>query len=116
MSNNHQQVIKSRSLAARETRHTCPVRRDDPFSRLVAAAAADPDNPFNIERYMWVLEEPPVRPCGWCGVVFDPWSGYGGEAARGCPRRYCSRACRDRAAWTRRCRRVRLLAAEGRAA
>lgn len=102
MSHNHQQVIKARRSTARED---FTARRDDPFARLVAEVAADPANPFNIERYLWVLEEPPARPCGWCGVMFDPWFDYAGDAARGLPRGYCSTLCRDRAAWARRCSR-----------
>jgi hypothetical protein len=99
VSNDHQQV--SKVLPDTACDNSLAVLRDDPFSRLVAAVAADPDNPFNIERYLWVLEEPAQRCCATCGVWFDPWFGYDGEAPHGPVRRYCSRRCAARAAYER---------------
>jgi hypothetical protein len=76
-------------------------RRHDPFTELVRRVAADPLNPYNIERYLWVLEEPPLRACATCGAFFDPWFAYDGEPSHGPPRRYCSPRCRGRAAYER---------------
>jgi rubredoxin len=102
VSNDHQQVIKSRPCTPRaKTTTPAPSHRDDPFARLVAQVAADPDNPFNIEKYLWVLEEPPPRQCPICGDWFDPWFDYVGEAPHGPARRYCSRRCAGRAAYER---------------
>jgi hypothetical protein len=98
VSHNHQQVSKARRTTARET---APAGRDDPFSRLVASMAADPANPFNIERYLWVLDEPPARRCSHCGGWFAPGESYDGGPARGRPRRYCSPGCVQRAGWER---------------
>jgi hypothetical protein len=78
-----------------------PRRRPDPFGELVRRVAADPHNPYNVERYLWVLEEPPVADCAVCGRRFDPWFAYDGGAARGLPRRYCSKACANHAAYRR---------------
>lgn len=111
MFDNHQQVsnLRPRTRASDpdqpSPRPPAPLR-DDPFARLVRQVHNDARNPFNIERYHWVLEEPPAQPCGWCGVLFDPWFDYAGDAARGLPRRYCSPLCRNRAAWARRCSRA----------
>lgn len=99
MSNDHQQVSKARPITAR--RGFSPALRNDPFSRLVATVAADTDNPFNIERYLWVLEEPAPRQCECCGTLFDPWGGYDGVTPHGPARRYCSRRCATRAAYER---------------
>ncbi len=79
-----------------------PRGRRDPFADLVRQVASDPDNPFNIDRYLWILEEPPPQACVTCGDLFDAWADYLGGPARGLPRRYCSPRCRDRAAWARR--------------
>ncbi len=76
--------------------------RTDPFAQLVREVAADLANPFNIERFLWVLEEPPARPCRCCGALFNPWADYAGAPARGVPRRYCSPPCARRAAHARR--------------
>jgi len=44
------------------------VARRDPFAELVRQVAAEPDNAYSIDRYLWVLEEAqPV--CGHCGAV-----------------------------------------------
>ena len=77
-------------------------RRSDPFAELVRTVAADPQNPYNIEGYLWVLEDDPPRPCACCGRLFDTGVGYRGELARGLPRRYCTLPCSRRAAWQRR--------------
>lgn len=77
-------------------------RRDDPFAALVRRLHDDPGNAYNLDRYLWVLEEPPAQPCGWCRTLFDPWFGYDAEPARGHRRRHCSTGCRNRAAWARR--------------
>ena len=82
--------------------------RRDPFAELVRRVAADPLNPYNIERYLWVLEEPPFADCEVCGRRFDPWFAYDGGPARGLSRRYCSRRCGDRAAYRRHQERIRL--------
>jgi hypothetical protein len=110
---NHQQVIKSRSLVTPLVRGA-GVRwpswgRTDRFAALVAEVVSDPDSPFNLDRYLWVLEERPAWRCGSCGVEFDPWCGYGGDPGRGCAWRYCSRPCRERAAWAGRSGRARLV-------
>ena len=76
--------------------------RNDPFARLVRLLHDDPANPFNLERYLWVLEESPPEPCGECGGLFLPAFDYEGGAAKGQPRRYCSRRCVYRAAERRR--------------
>jgi hypothetical protein len=75
--------------------------RTDPFAELVREVAADLANPFHIERFLWVLEEPPVRTCGYCGALFNPWADYAGAPARGRPRRYCSPRCANRIAYYR---------------
>jgi hypothetical protein len=62
----------------------------DPFAALVAAVAADPDNAYNVDRYLWVLDEPGPRSCGWCATWFWP-----GES-------YCSPRCAARATEVRR--------------
>jgi hypothetical protein len=81
--------------------------RSDPFAKLVGRVHEDPANAYNLDRYLWVLEELPPRACAACGTFFDPWLAYDDEPARGCPRRYCSRSCRDRASWARRrCRQL----------
>ena len=76
-------------------------RRVDRFAELVALVAADPDNAYNIDRYRWVLDEPPAQPCARCGTLFWPGENYTGGPARGRPRRHCSRVCAQRAAWDR---------------
>jgi hypothetical protein len=76
--------------------------RSDPFAILVAEVAADAANAYNIERYLWVLEEPAPRACAWCGELFDPGLDYRGDISRGLPRRYCSRRCAERASASRR--------------
>jgi hypothetical protein len=80
----------------------------DPFADLVRQVAADLLNPYNIERYLWVLEEPPVADCEACGRRFDPWFAYDGGPARGLPRRYCSTACANHAAYRRHQERIRV--------
>jgi len=102
---NHQQVIKRRPSAGYETQPADP--RHDYFSQLVAAVAADPANAYNIERYLWVLDGPPLRWCDRCAELFDLWFAYDGGPARGLPRRYCSPRCAARAAEDRR--RLRLV-------
>lgn len=89
------EVISSRALFER------PETRDDPFAELVRQVHHDPANAYNIERYLWVLEEP-LRRCAVCGELFDPCFAYNGEAAHGHPRRYCSLRCAWRAAERRR--------------
>lgn len=79
-----------------------PRGHSDPFADLVRALAADPDNPYNVERYEWVLEEDPPQECGHCGGLFDPNIDHRGEVAKGLPRLYCSLACSHKAAWQRR--------------
>jgi hypothetical protein len=79
-----------------------PGVRRDRFAELVARVATDPDNPSNIERYLWVLDEPSARHCDHCRAGFDPWSAYDGGPARGLPRRYCAPRCAWRAAERRR--------------
>ena len=106
MIRNHQQVSNSRPATPQLSVTTDQHLRDDTFSRLVRQVVGDPHNPFNIERYLWVLEEPLLRACATCGGVFDPWFGYDGDPAHGQTRQYCSRTCRDRASWVRRCRRA----------
>jgi hypothetical protein len=85
--------------------------QDDRFAELVRQVATDPTSPFNIERYLWVLDGPPLRWCARCGELFDPWFAYAGGPARGLPRRYCSPLCAGRAAEGRR--RLRLAAMVG---
>lgn len=81
-------------------------RAGDRFAALVAEVAADPDSAFNVDRFLWVLEEPGPRPCGWCESWFWPGESYDGGPARGLPRRYCSPRCAARATEVRRrCRR-----------
>lgn len=75
--------------------------RDDPFAELVLAVASDPDNPYNVERYLWVLEEPAMQVCR-CGQSFDPEGGLGGRY-----RRYCSDRCQQRAWSEQRKARIR---------
>jgi hypothetical protein len=77
-------------------------RRSDPFAELLRAVAADPDNAYNLDPYVWVLEEGPLEPCEHCGAFFDSASDYAGGPATGKPRRYCSRACSEHAAYRRR--------------
>jgi hypothetical protein len=67
--------------------------RTDPFARLVRQVHDDPDNAFNVERYLWVLEEAPPEPCDQCGRLYLPSFDYAGDRARGRPRRYCSARC-----------------------
>lgn len=81
----------------------------DRFAQLVAEVAADPANPYNIERYLWVLDGPPLRCRAHCGAWFDPWFDYDEGSARGLPRRYCSRRCAGRARYLRH--RARVVAA-----
>ena len=76
-------------------------RRLDRFAALVARVAADPDNAYNIDRYRWVLDEPPARPCARCGALFWPGESYAGAPARGRPRRHCSKGCAQQAGWAR---------------
>jgi hypothetical protein len=76
-------------------------RSHDPFAELVRAVHSDPDNAYNLEKYLWVLEEAPPGECGCCGRLFDATVGHAGEPARGLPRRYCSPACSQRAAYLR---------------
>lgn len=76
--------------------------RSDPFAELVRQVAEDPANPFNIEAYLWVLEEAPPEPCEACGTLFVPSFDYDGAPAGGHPRRYCSRICAHRTRWARR--------------
>jgi hypothetical protein len=92
-------------LSAQELGFSRPVRHD-PFADLIRALVADPDNPYNLERYLWVLEEPPPRECGHCGRLFDSTIDYRGELAKGKPRLYCSPSCSNRAAWRRRTERA----------
>jgi hypothetical protein len=73
----------------------------DPFAELVRQVASDPDNAYNVEQHLWVLEEDPPGECASCGRLFDPAVGYHGELARGLPRKYCSPACSQRAAYRR---------------
>lgn len=75
--------------------------RTDRFVELVREVHEDPDNAYNLDRYLWVLEQPPTRACAACGDLFDPWLDYAGGPARGLPRRHCSRACAQRAGWER---------------
>lgn len=91
-------------------------RRDDRFADLVRQVAADPHDPFNLDGYLWTLEEPTPRWCDACGDLFDPWFAYDGGPARGLPRRYCSPQCAGRAAELRRRRRLAALRTWGRAA
>ncbi len=70
--------------------------RTDPFARLVRQAHEDAGNAYNIERYLWVLEEAPPEPCDHCGRLYLPSFNYDGEPARGRPRRYCSVRCARR--------------------
>ena len=76
-------------------------RGRDRFAELVARVAADPDNAYNIDRYLWVLDEPAARSCDHCGEPFWPGESYAGGPARGRPRRYCSPGCASRAGWER---------------
>lgn len=101
MFDNHQQVIKSRPQSLQPSGPTVDPLRDDRFAALVRQVAEDPANAYNIERYLWVLEEP-LRRCAACGELFDPCFAYNGEAAHGQPRRYCSPRCAWRAAEHRR--------------
>lgn len=75
---------------------SCPSGRSDPFSELVRQVAHDPSNPYNLDRYLWVLEEPAPRACFACGELFDPCYSYDGAVARGLPRQHCSRTCAGR--------------------
>ena|SRR5436309_1081547 len=84
-----------------------PRLRSDPFARLVRGVAGDPDNPQNLERYLWVLEEAAPEPCEHCGSLFVPSFDYWGAPARGQARRYCSEACAQRATTWRRTTRAR---------
>jgi hypothetical protein len=78
------------------------VVRTDPFAELVRQVAADLANPFNIERFLWVLEEPPPRECPWCGTLFAPALAHDGTLTASRHRQYCSTRCVTRAAWSRR--------------
>jgi len=89
-----------------------PSLRRDPFAQLVRSLAADPDSPYNLEGYLWVLEEAAPEPCEHCGAFFVPTFDYWGAPGRGEARRYCSDRCRQRAARWRRS----LRAANGQAA
>lgn len=75
--------------------------RTDRFARLVREVADDPASPFNIERYLWVLEEAAPEPCEGCGTLFVPSFDYEGAPAKGQARRYCTRVCARRAGWGR---------------
>jgi hypothetical protein len=83
------------------------------LAELVRQVHDDPANAYNLDRYVWVLEEPPPQRCAACRRFFHPWFAYDDEPARGCPRRYCSRSCRDRASWARGGRRLQLLQLAG---
>ena len=95
-------LSRPRGAADDHPRHEPGRIRRDPFAELVRQVAGDPDNPFNIERYLWVLEEAAPEPCGHCGVLFVPSFDYDGAPARGQARRYCTAACAQRATWGRR--------------
>ena len=88
-------------LSAQELGFSRP-QRHDAFADLVRSLAADPDNPYNLERYLWVLEEGPLEACGHCGALFDSAFDYAGGPATGKLRRSCSRACSEHAAYRRR--------------
>lgn len=75
--------------------------RDDPFAELVRQVHDDPANPYNLDGYLWVLEEPAPRECPSCGALFDPALGHDGTLSRR-HRRYCSLRCGRRAAERRR--------------
>lgn len=74
------------SEARSETVAAVLQHRDDPFAELARRVAADPHNPYNPR---------------W-GALFDRWQSYVGDAARGLPRRCCSRSCRNRTHEARR--------------
>jgi len=99
VSNNHQQVSKARVVTACGI--TARTHRDDRFADLVRQVAADPANPFNIDRYRWVLDGPAPRRCELCGELVDAWVDYDGGPAQGLGRRYCSRRCAGRARYLR---------------
>jgi hypothetical protein len=92
-------------LSAQELGFSRPVRHD-PFADLIRSLATDADNAYNLEPYLWVLEEQPPRECGHCGRLFDPAIHYRGELAKGKPRLYCSPSCSNRAACRRRAERA----------
>lgn len=100
MSDNHQQVSNSRPTSPQSSAIVEQHLHQDPFTELVRQVHDDPANPYNIERYLWVLEEP-LRTCGACGAWFDPCFSYDGAPAQGLARRYCSLRCRSRAAYER---------------
>jgi hypothetical protein len=86
---------------------TRPQLRRDPIAQLVRHLAADPDNAYNLDPYLWVLEEAAPEPCEHCGTLFLPSFDYRGAYARGQARRYCSEACAQRATTWRRTIRTR---------
>ncbi len=73
----------------------------DRFAGLVALVVTNPENAYNMDRYLWVLDEPGPRPCCSCGGWLWPGEAYNGGAARGVPRRYCSPRCPGRVAEVR---------------
>jgi hypothetical protein len=83
-----------------------PTARSDPFAQLVREVASDPENAFNIEGHLWVLEEPAPEVCSQCGALFDPGLDHHGGLATGLPKKYCSLPCSYRAANRRRAARA----------
>lgn len=92
-------AIRSCALIGRTQTHIAG--RSDPFAELVRQVAGDPDNAYNLDPYLSVLEDAP-RPCAVCGSLFNAGRDYYGGPAVGWPRRYCSPRCAERAAYRRR--------------
>lgn len=64
----------------------------DYFVELVAQVEADPDNAYNVRIY----RPEPIRRCALCWRPFRYDVDYDGGPARGKPRLYCTRGCRNR--------------------
>lgn len=73
----------------------------DPFATLVSAVAAMPDNAYNTDRYLWVLDARD-KPCPICSKAFNPSDTHNGCGHSRRPRLYCSPKCATVAYWQRR--------------